>query len=241
MAKTVTLTTLRTKVRNRTDTNNDPNIEDTYLDDFLNQGLAELRDKLYRAFGETYLRQRTTISLVSGQAEYDLDTLITTFYILDGVDMLDTGTGSATTDVWFPMDRWDDNDRTGVISYNKYSVRYQLEDKKLILDYPPDNSTDKMRVVWRPYHSDLSTGSDTVDGYNGYEDYAVLYASILVKDRQESDSTVLQSLFAKLAGELDEKAAMRDRANPEKIVDTAGYFETTVSRQAWDNLLKRRK
>jgi excinuclease UvrABC helicase subunit UvrB len=226
MARTVTVGTLLTRVRQRADRPVD--------DDFITD--AEIIGYIDAAYTEIYdilvskgIGQYESIQSISadGSATYSLPA---DFYACLGVDVrLD-----ASDWIDLPMAQinernyWSD-DSTG------YARAYRIHGS-VIEFYPAPQSGQSYRMFYAPVAGTLDDTSDTVDGVNGWEEYIVVEAAIKCLTKEESSTTALERERERLLERVDAHAENRLQAEPRRVVD-AQPFEYDPSdwwpRQAW--------
>jgi hypothetical protein len=138
VADYVTLSNLRTLVRQRADMEGSQFVTDEEIRQYCNLGYAELYDMLItNATSEDYFLNSSTVSLVSGTQLYSLPS---DFYKLRGVDLNE---GSDT----FPLKRYNFPQRNVGSRYAvPYRFRYHLQGDKLRLT--PKPSTNDSLTLW---------------------------------------------------------------------------------------------
>lgn len=239
MPRTITLTNLRLRVREDSDTIDDPNVTDTELDAKINYSIAKLRNILTLAFGADYFGEKNNFTAVSGQESYDTTSasVITSQNLLfiRGIDVLESGTGSLATDKWKKVERYNFAERCDNYPYSKSSVRYRFRYKYIDLLPAPNNSSDIFRVHYIPYAPLLSNPSDTFDGYNGWEEWCIKDAAIQICNKQETNTQPLIIERKLIEQTVSEMAQFRD-LSPQKMVDVFKYFDSSISREDWENL-----
>jgi hypothetical protein len=161
MARTVTLTQLQTRVRQRADAEGDPHVTDAEITGLINDAYTGLYDQLILSCPPDYFRTTNTFSTANGTVSYSLPT---DFYKVRQVYSVDE------SGVFRPLNQIDEVAR---YSYRApdgvYSVR---------LDYVPVAGT-------------LTNANDTMDGINGWDEAVVLQAAIDIKNKKEDDPGAL--------------------------------------------------
>lgn len=172
------------------------------VDRYLNQALAELYDiVLDHSSGDDYITETTALSTASGVANV---TLPTTFYRLKGV-LAQAGS------MWIPLRRFslDEVGETG--PGTAYTMRYRLSlgaagtTPQLRLS-PVPSGVIPLRVFFIQSAPVLVVDADLWDGFNGWEEYAVLSATLKVMQAQQNPATGL--LESALDAERDRIASM---------------------------------
>lgn len=239
MPRTITLTNFILRVREHSDTVDDPHVTDAEITRMINASIAKLRNLLLLAFGSDFFGKSNVFTAVSGQQSYDLTnaSIVASqdFFMLRGLDYLVSGTGSLVTDQWANVDKFNFGERNDLWNYSKSTVRYRLNGNNLELVPAPTNSTDKFRLHYIPYAPSLSVPTDTFDGFNGWEDWCIYDVAIQILNKQESDTQAVmveRQLIEKMIVELSQ---FRDLA-PNRVRDIFNYFGQGITRQAWDEV-----
>jgi hypothetical protein len=193
MAKTVTLAQLRASARLQADFVNSQYFSDSDVNNLLNSSIGELYDLAVQS-DEDYYRTISTINMVSGTDTYALPA---DFYKLKKVRAY---VGSSPT-VYEEIERFNDNER----------VYYSTSASNL-----PTLTID---FEYIPSYTTLASDSDTLDGINGFEELVVIDTCIKMKDREESDVSVLMGRKQMMMKRIEEMISMRDMNKPERITD----------------------
>lgn len=189
MAKTVSLTTLRSRVRIRYDAVNDTTaVTDAEIDQYINDALQEYYDLVIAAFSDDYFAKSGTITTASGTATY---TLPSDFYKLIYVDI---GISSQT----YSMKKFTVAERNMYKSYPaasgaNYPCMYRLiggladgtSDQIEFIPTPSGVYTVTLRYV--PAYPTLSSGSDVINVLPGGDVYIVEAACAKIAQREEVD------------------------------------------------------
>jgi hypothetical protein len=209
----VTLTTLRARVRERADMTGSSFVTDaaTSLDAFINSACDELYDLLVTKF-QDYFTTSGTVALVAGTDTY---ALATTFYKALGVDVLDGSIYRSLQKFEFA----ERNQYAGVTAVPLTRMRYQVRGSNLVF-HPAPGSAGTAKHWFIPLRTQLSAGSDTFDPINeGWTEFAVVAAAIRCLQKEESDVSVLMAEKAELKRRIEEAAANRDVGGPSRVVD----------------------
>lgn len=208
----VTLTTLRSRVRERADMPVAGFLADsaTSLDAFINEGVQRLHEKLVEAYGEEYASSSASLTCTGSASDVALPS---DFFKLYGVDMPVGG----VTRTLRPFMRAERN----ALRYNAPSwdsvPKYSLVGSYIrFLPIPPACTA---TIYYAPTTTLLATGTDTVNFPNGWERYVVLYAAIQALMKEESDVRDLRFELEKLERDLDAIKENRDAAFPRQVVD----------------------
>ena len=213
----VTLSSIKTQARERADMVNSKFFSESELNNYVNQSVKELYDRLINA-GEYYYLQSANLSVVSGDDTYALPA---DFYKLLGVDLVVDSKGNAVTLRPFQFEQRNAYLFTPTwnivgLSYLRYMV---LGDN--IKFVPQPNSPQQIRVWYAPLCSDLVNDSDTFQGINGWEEYVVVDLCIKMLAKEESDVSVFAAQKAALVQRIEEMKVMRDIGAPGRIADVS--------------------
>ena len=209
----VTLTTLRTRVRERADMVGSSFVADTAtgLDAWINEANQKLHGMLVDALGEEYISSLSTTTTVAAQSDY---TLPTGFYKLYGVDLSYHGVMRA-------LSRYERAERNAFREINAEALpRYSLVGGNLRL-YPAPTGGLTLNILYAPEATTLTAGGDSVNYPNGWERFIVIDAAIQALLKEESDVSALAAERASIIREIEQTKESRDLANPKHVVDTS--------------------
>lgn len=208
----VTLSTLRTRVRERADMSTAGFIADsaTSIDAFINEGVQRLHEKLVEAYGEEYISSSASLTCTGSASDVALPS---DFMKLYGVDMPISGTRRALR----PYMRAERNAyREGGVTWQTVP-RYSLVGAYIrFLPIPPACTA---TIYYAPSATLLVNTSDTVNFPNGWERYVVLYAAIQCLAKEESDTRDLRTEMQREEAALESIKESRDAAYPRSVVD----------------------
>jgi uncharacterized protein YfkK (UPF0435 family)/uncharacterized protein YdcH (DUF465 family) len=226
MARTVTLSSIRTQVRQRADMVNSTFVDNDEINQFINNSITELYDLLVQKFGNEYFLNTYSFSTVAGTDSYALPT---DFYKLTGVDILVNGTDYLTLRPFMFSER---NRFNGSVSRNILGVsdlRYRLLGSNIKFVPIPD-SLQTIRLWYIPYVAELVSDSDTLNGVNGYEEYVIVDAAMKCLQKEESDVSVLFAQKQSLIKRIEEAAENRDVGYGERVSDVR---RNDVGQDSW--------
>lgn len=218
MARTTTLSTLRSDIRSRADMDNSEFITDSELNSYINASYAELYDILVSRF-EDYYTTTSSHSVASGASEFSVPA---DFYKLRGVDRQYSGNDYYSLSKFNFNQRNFKNRRVSNSLWGTINVNYRLVGNNIEL-IPEDQASGTYRMWYVPACPVLSLDADTVDGVNGFEEYIVVDVCIKVLEKEESDTTTFQRQKAALMKRIEEMAAQRDAGEPDRITDTVSW------------------
>lgn len=215
MSRTVTLATLRSRVRWRTDTENETTrFSDANITDALNEGIAKLHSRIVRARGEGYYESSTTVNTAAGTETYTLPatffSLLKVFATIDGREYVFTPYEAVETD------GLRDNVSWGTLT----EIQYRLRGGNISFR-PVPNGVYPVTIVFAPASGLLVNTSDTLDGIDGLEEFAVCWAAkrIAMQQRDFALCGVLDGEMERAFQEIDGLCHARDAALPPRMLD----------------------
>lgn len=216
----VTLQQLIDRVRQRSDQVGSQFVTDAEITNLINVGKRALDDLLVRTFGDDYYASSGTFVTAVNTENYSLSVLTAgTFYKL--LSLSQNGPNG-----WIDCGQYNRHDRN-VLRSNVaqampgYGYKYRVVGPNLsILPVPVRAST--MEILWIPQTVALASPADSFDDINGWSEIAVLDAAIAVKDKEESDTSILQADRARLEDSIVASAPNRDAGEPMTVADVQG-------------------
>lgn len=236
MARNVTVSSLTTQIRNRTDqgTSNGGYVSDSEVLDYINASYTELYDLLVSR-GEDYYLASTTFATDGTNDTYALPA---NFDKLRGVEVL-LGQGNAQYALTIPRYEFAERNRfsyraQGASLAGRAGFAYHPEGNSLrFRPLPAANQT--VRVYYVPACPFLANPTDTVDGVDGWEEYIVVDCGAKVAAKEESFE--LAALFlqqkAALKQRIESMARDRDQGMPRTRPDTRGMDGWGWGRGGW--------
>jgi hypothetical protein len=118
--------------------------------------------------------------------------------------------------------------------YGVFNLQYRLigdtqTGKQQIMFIPTPSAGQAIRIWYVPRMTQLLQDTDTtIQGISGWMDYVIVRTAKYVLDKEESDTSKLDTEILFLKGRIEEMAANRDQGIPDKVSDTranngAGY------------------
>lgn len=211
----VTLTTLRSRVRERADMVNSTFLTDTAdsMDALINEAAQELHELLVLNYGEDYAVASASTSTVAGTSAYALPA---DFMKLLGVDLV------MGADEVYDLQRFNFKERNvyrGASVWGGLSLpRYHVEGSNVRL-YPTPSGTYNLTFWYVPAIALLVDGTDEVDFPNGWERYLVLLAAIKALHKEETDTRDLERELGAMKMQLIAVTESRDAGTPKQAVD----------------------
>lgn len=210
---TVTLTTLRTRVRERADMVGSSFVADaaTGLDAWINEANQKLHAMLVEAMGEEYVSSTQAFTTVAGQSDYGLPS---SFYKLLGVDLDYHG-------IMRSLQRYERPERNLYRELHPEALpRYALVGTNLRL-YPAPPAGLTGSILYAPEATVLVNSGDSVTYPNGWERFIVIDAAIQALLKEESSVTGLVNERESIVREIRDAKENRDMATPKYVVDTS--------------------
>lgn len=219
-----TLAQLRTAAQQRADQVNSSFCSDDEIRDYINQSLAELHGMVVQAYGEDYFVTETSLSYAANAISASLPSGC---FKVRGVAAL---VSEGTPNRYVTLRQYNYNERyvwtspgvgQGIVSNQWSNIRYRAEGGLLKITPPPTAAT-TLLLAWIPEVTELVLDADTTsvnDSLNGWLEYVVVDTAIKMKDKQESDTSVLERQREKLVRRIEAETANRDAGDAETIRD----------------------
>lgn len=206
---TVTLATLRTRVRQQADQESSTFISDSELNSYINNSAAELHGLLCTLYEDYYLTS-STFTLTSSNT-YSVPAA---FFKLRGLDYSNAGS-------WITVPRFSFEER------NRWAERYSRGDLEVWRAYrlmqgsicilPEDDYAGTYRLWYLLNYTAMTGDSDTLSDLMGWDEYVVVDAAIKCLQKEESDASLLMARKDGLRRRIESEAANRDASGPERI------------------------
>lgn len=220
MARTRTRDELVTSVRRRTNLETSEFVTDAEITEYLNEEWAELQAKLTSGEGAPHFVSTTTINVAVGTTLYPLPA---DFYkLLRCVATID----SVTRD----MQPFMEGERADLMNTQYFTAmftggpRYRVQADNI--EILPVNRAFNVEVRYISSCPFLVDGSDTVDGFNGYEQAIIAGACALVREKEETDPSFFERRKQRIYGLIDAFSHQRDASHPERVTDVTGGLNT---------------
>lgn len=192
-------------------------VPDALWEEWVERGVEDLWEKLLDVFGSEYFSKTDTITTSDGTEDYNLASdffeMIHIYNNPDGKNMPLKKFEWASEPSLRNVSLTEKRKYYRIIGATTQSGTHQIK----ILPVPDGVETIYYRYAYKPV---FASGTDTIDGINGWEEYAELIAAIKALNREESDPSGLVMDLQRVASRIDRHKASRDRANPAKISDT---------------------
>jgi hypothetical protein len=189
MARTVTLSSLRTWARQLADVESDPNIGDAELTALANRHLTEVYDALVNAGPPEYYASSTTVTTVAGTTLYALPA--------DFRTLLDVYSHESDTDLRLipPVGNWQRG------------------------RYVAPTGVWTCTVEYVPTASALVADGDTFDGVSGWEELIANMMARDVMVKREADPSIVINTIDRMQARISTRARSRDRGHPKYTTD----------------------
>jgi len=214
---TVSLSEMRTRVRRRADMERSTFVSDAEINQYINDGIKTLYDLLVQKFGQDYYTiVAPIVPFVSDQLEYDLPA---DFYKETGVDLQLDSNSFITCKPYMHVERNRFNTilSRGVLAYQ--STFYKIYSNKIYFTQSPGSSS-AYRLWYIPKAVQLTTDTDTFDGYNGWEKYVEILSAIDCKEKEESDTVALERQLARIEKRIEDASTNRQAGIGLRVTDT---------------------
>jgi hypothetical protein len=235
MARARQLSDLVADIRHRANMESSRFVTDKEVAEFLNQSIAELYDLIVAARGQEHFAASANLQspstdgfTVSGQDTYALPA---DFYELLGVDVaMDSDTIGIKPYMFVERNRY----KIAGLWSPVQPIFYRLLAGNI--KFIPVPSGHYLVTTWYlpasqrlvgTYDANdmLTSGTQTFDGYNGWEEYAVVDAAMKCLEKEESDTSALMARKALLTGRINALAAQRDAGHPERVTDVTNDID----------------
>jgi hypothetical protein len=223
MARSRTLGQMRSDVRLRADLVGNQFVSDSELNEYINQSLAELYDRLVGARGQEYYAKEQTIT-TTGVEGYALPAdHYTTLY----VELDDGGTR-------YRLGSYSFHQRAALIGSSATNpgrpVAFRILESNLTL-LPAPTAGYTVRHWYAPACPRLVLDADSFDGVDGWEEYAIWRAVAYVQQKEQLDVSFALSFVTSLGQRIDRLAPFRAQQNTERVTDVyrVGYYDADPS------------
>lgn len=218
----VSLSTLRSRVRILGNYENSARFTDAWLTEQVNVALGELYEIIAET-NEGYFDVEATTTTIANNANV---TLPSDFLHLRGVDLSVNGT-------------WVELAQVGIQERNRYQtagqpVAYRISaavqsgtsQRGGLILYPTPSAVYTVRFTYEPSRTLLSADGDTVEGFNGWEDYIVTAALLRCDEREQRDIGPRMAKLQMIKQRVISGATRRRAAEPEYLIPRSGYVSS---------------
>lgn len=203
---TETLVNLRLRIRERSDqVQTNQFVSDAELNRYINASYREYYDIVLESHADHYLAAPVSFTLAAGVSSYALSNL-TSFYRLRGIDRVE-GTE------YISIRRYNNQERNDV---RKLSYRVM---GSTIYFQPASAAAGSYRAWYIPEPTALTSDSDTVDGFNGWEEWIVCDVANKISAKAEEDVGPFVRDRDRIAERIHKASSDRDEGDAETIAD----------------------
>lgn len=203
---------------------------------YINKSMFELYDLLVTTYEDYYIAPPITFNTIAGQQLYALPNGSNSFqdasgstiipqamYKLSGVDL----SLNTAQNAWITINKFNLIDRNnyvyptaGSTIFGMYNIRYRMIGNNI--EFIPFPASGQMFRLWYiPRLTELLKDTDTTTtGISGWIEYVVVRAAKYALDKEESDSSKLDTEILFLKSRIEEAAANRDAGQPDTISNT---------------------
>lgn len=214
--RTVSVATLKERIRRRTDQENSGFISDAELLEYINSAYAEYYGLITTLY-EDYNVASADMTTVSDANIYNLPS---NFFKMLGVDY------DADTDQVIELERFQFVERNrfqrdGAVDPSGRGIRYKLMGDTITL-VPAPPAGKKIRLWYIPSAPLLQTDTQLIDGINGYEEMVICEVAMRIMNKQEQDAGPFVAAKNAVMARIQEEAPNRDPGTPPKVGDARG-------------------
>lgn len=224
MARSRTLGDMRSDVRLRADLVGNQFVTDSELNEYINQSLAELYDRLVGSRGQEYYAAEQVIT-TTGVEGYALPA---THYETLYVELEDSGARVRLGSYSF-------HERAALLGSSVANpgrpVAFRIIASNITF-LPTPTAGYTIRHWYVPACPRLASDSDSFDGVDGWEEYAIWRAVAYVQQKEQLDPSFALSFVTALGQRIDRLAPFRATQNTERVTDVYGTlrYDTDPSR-----------
>ena len=233
MAAPITLLEMRTRARslsNMETASPSSFVQNSEMNQWINDGIKVLYDKLVHARGEDYYCvESAVIPLVSGVSNYALPIVDKSGVSAPFYQLLEVVCTNGSD--YFRMMRFQRGETADAMNTHSFgygfgtiptamNLRFRLGTNYIEIRPTPAVTGWGFIVYYVPICPTLVADIDTFDGIDGFEDFAVLWAAIRALTKEESDTSALVSQFSLIDQRIGKMAPNRDSSQTRRISDT---------------------
>jgi hypothetical protein len=215
---TRTLSQLRTRAKQRSNQENSDFVAPTEWSDYLNYAISELRDIIISKVGDDYFASTQSYSLTAGTESYALPV---NFYKALWLELLcDDG-------YYRKLKRYEITEKNDFRLFNigNRELFYRMVGDNILFTPPESIGGRTVRLWFVPLAQELSADSDTLIGFNGWDEYVVLKAAIMALEKAEQDTSAVSLRLEQLRIRIEAMAENRDQSQPMRITDSSRNYQ----------------
>jgi hypothetical protein len=195
-------------------------VKDAEWNSYINYSISQLRDKMISKVGNDYFASQVNIPLINGTSAYALPN---DFYKILYVEMLGNDGN------YYKMRRFEIAEqnigRTPISSFLP-EIRYRLTANNIVFTLDNTFGGRQVRLTYVPVITELAIDADTLNGYNGWEEFVILLAARKALVKEEQDLSQLDVEIALMDQRLEAMADNRDQSNPMRVYDNQRYYDS---------------
>ena len=241
MARSRTIVELIAEVRQRADMTNSDFVTDAEVTRYINESISDLYDMLIAAQGQEWYIKEYAFTTLANQDTYQIPTA-QNFYLLLGVDINAESGLPVPIRPYMLDERHDRRTYYGRASWLRERLRYRMsgniESDPAAVDpvgtyhhqitlAPEPPAGRVVTLLFIPHAPSLSElrPTDVWDGFNGWEEYAIVDAAIKCLEKEESSTIALDRRKQRLIDRINGLASAHDDGFPERVVDVAARLD----------------
>lgn len=209
---TITLLNLRDRCKQRANMENSGFVTDSEWNSYINYSISSLRDIIISKAGNDYFAVSEDFVLGSS----DTYPLPEDFYKVLWMEVLgDDG-------YYYKMRRFEVTERNygrSPLNYFIPDIRYRLLGTNFIVTPASLSLGRTVRLWYVPLIEDLALDADTLDGFNGWDEFVVIMAARKALIKEEQDTSQLDAEILMMNQRVEVMADNRDMGEPMRIYD----------------------
>jgi hypothetical protein len=209
-----TLLALRDRCKQRANMENSSFVTDSEWNSYINYSITELRDTIASKVGDDYFATSQSISLSDASETYALPA---DFYKLLWAEIL------SNDGYYYKLSRFEIsemNSSAHVASFAVPQIKYRLRENNIWFNPLSALGGRTARIWYVPLLTELSSDSDTVNGFNGWDEFIILKSARKALVKEEQDVSEIDGELIGLYQRIEAMAENRDQAQPMRIQDS---------------------
>lgn len=218
MPNLVTVQSMIDGARQRADMVNSQFVTDAELIGYINHVHKRFYNKVTTTF-ENYYVSTAALSIAAGTDLYDLPS---DMLKLLGLDV--NRNGQVMTLLPWSLNERNREQRTSDAPY-----RYIIRGTKLQILPKPDAAYTGT-FLYIPVATEITNANQTVEVWNGFDEYIMLGAAVFCKQKEESDTSILMIMMKEVEQEIMDMLRGRDAGFPQRVTDVEAVNSSTLWR-----------
>jgi hypothetical protein len=186
-------------------------VSDLEWNSYINYSISELRDILISKVGNDYFASSASISLLPNQDTYFLPL---DFYKLLWAEVL------GNDGYYYKIKRFEVTEKNhgrSPLNYFITDLKYRLRNGSIVFNTQKQTTASSVRVWYTPVLQELVSDGDTLDGFNGWDEFVVLKAARKALVKEETSTNELDQELAVMYARLESMGDNRDQGEPMRI------------------------